>query len=519
MEQTRLNSEKIHAIHFLREHNVSLHTQLQVLFNIEQTGRAKALQRSCNRLLSRDLPQELQMRVREELWSTRLMSLELISFLGKMHDSFIRELTQLVSEDWFPFNATLFRKGDAALMCYQIIKGRVAIATTQTEQSRHAGSKSAIPDFTDGMWVGEKALVNRSFVRSATAVAKSMLQLMGVPADGFHKLIIKFELRAEFECMCKDTVWRGLCGRCGVLGTHFSDKCPLIKGHHARATGKIHDDLRMFLEAKGLEWLAPTLLTMRVRDLTALQKMDLEHLRRLLAQSWTADLQHSLSAEHIDIFRRVKSQKMQDVLDHDVSRLGHFIFLSHYKVEAGTEAALMRSELMALISTDPDSPAHKFDVPFFLDSEDLFDINYLTEQVHNSYNVLLLLTPEVLTRPWCLVELVEARRANANILPIQILKKGTEFQFPDETFYQRLRDGSLMSAADTAILQNVNISVEEIETTLRDVFSRIAGRFSPHESMKVRKGELMHIMDKCQLHAPLRQAQKHFSLPTTFFHE
>merc|ERR1719157_311183 len=90
------------------------------------------------------------------------------------------------------------------------------------------------------------------------------------------------------------------------------------------------------------------------------------------------------------------------------SRDTHFAFLSHYKVEAGTEAALMRSELEQIINDTEGHPAQNLDVPIFLDSEDLTDLVLLMEAVQKSHNLVLILTKGVLTRPWCLVEIVVA---------------------------------------------------------------------------------------------------------------
>ena len=259
MARSRVDRAKSNSVRFLRQHNVSMQTQLQVLFSIEQIGNARSLHRSFEDLLNQEVSAELQIRIREELWTTKLTSLELISFMGKMHYEFIHDLTQVVKEEWFAYKAVLFRKGDVALMCYHIITGQLAIVPNAKD------AKLKIPDFTEGMWVGERALVNRSFVRSTTMFAKSMVQVLEVPADGFHKLVHKYDLRGEFDCLCKETVWRGLCGRCGVLGAHFSNECPLLKGKYSRGTGSVHADLRMFLEARGLEWLTPTLLATLIR--------------------------------------------------------------------------------------------------------------------------------------------------------------------------------------------------------------------------------------------------------------
>ena len=71
-------------------------------------------------------------------------------------------------------------------------------------------------------------------------------------------------------------------------------------------------------------------------DLNTLQTLHLPTLRSRLPEgsdgvrAWTAELDYLLSPVHIEEFRYFKTKKMQDFLQFDVSRRGHFIFLSHY---------------------------------------------------------------------------------------------------------------------------------------------------------------------------------------------
>merc|ERR1740116_153343 len=96
----------------------------------------------------------------------------------------------------------------------------------------------------------------------------------------------------------------------------------------------------------------------------------------------------------------------------------HMIFISHYKVEAGTEAALMQKDLERLVMQDPANKHSGFKVPVFLDCEDLKDLADLQEHVRRSHNLLLLLTSEVLTRPWVLIEIVTAMKGGVRVVPV-----------------------------------------------------------------------------------------------------
>merc|ERR1712046_379437 len=110
--------------------------------------------------------------------------------------------------------------------------------------------------------------------------------------------------------------------------------------------------------------------------------------------------------------------------------------------EAGTEAALIRSEIENIIAGDPPHLGNRFDTPVFLDSEDLRNVDELKTEVHNSHNLVLLLTHSILSRPWCLVEIVTAVRDRVAVVPVLVTKPGLpNFKFPDDDFYKQMLDG------------------------------------------------------------------------------
>merc|ERR1719265_613509 len=179
----------------------------------------------------------------------------------------------------------------------------------------------------------------------------------------------------------------------------------------------------------------------------------------------------------------------------------HFVFISHYKKEAGTEATLLQGELERLIRADTNNLACELRAPVFLDSENLADLKALRGHVRRSSHVLLLLTPDVLKRPWCLIEIVIARREAIPVLPVEVLRPGDAFEYPTEEFYEKLRQGQLITAADQQLLQEEGIDVQELEAGLKDVFTKIATSYSPHRSVRVRSAELNDIMKRL---APMR---------------
>jgi len=89
-------------------------------------------------------------------------------------------------------------------------------------------------------------------------------------------------------------------------------------------------------------------------------------------------------------------------------------FLSHYKVEAGSDARYL-SDFMQRMGG----------APAYLDSNNLIDLRTLfSEGVHKSDVIVLLATKHVLTRPWCILELWETHRHNVPLILFPVVGKG-----------------------------------------------------------------------------------------------
>ena len=72
-------------------------------------------------------------------------------------------------------------------------------------------------------------------------------------------------------------------------------------------------------------------------------------------------------------------------------------FLSHYKLECGTEARLVQLQLKPIIEKNPiEGSSHEV----FLDSDDLSDLRNLLEYVKQTKALVLLQSKRVLERPW-----------------------------------------------------------------------------------------------------------------------
>jgi hypothetical protein len=199
----------------------------------------------------------------------------------------------------------------------------------------------------------------------------------------------------------------------------------------------------------------------------------------------------------------------------------HLSFISHYKLEAGTEATLLRDEIQSLIASDRSNVAGDFISPIFVDSEDLVDLTKLINHVQGSHCLILLLTPGFLTRPWCLLEIVTAKRHNRPFVPVQLVVPGNNFIFPDLEFYAKLHRDEIVSggALGRNLLAENGVSLQDVEEAIKAVFTMIALPFSPHKSEAVRSAEMSEILKRCMqltedslaaLHAftPLSQASR-----------
>merc|ERR1712048_130750 len=109
----------------------------------------------------------------------------------------------------------------------------------------------------------------------------------------------------------------------------------------------------------------------------------------------------------------------------------------------------------------------------------------LKDHIRNSHNLVILLTPGILSRPWCLIEIVTALRCNVNLVPVEIQRPGLTFQYPSDQFYQALTRGETLTDEAIGLLKEEGIELEELATCIHQVFLKIALPFSPHKSAAV----------------------------------
>jgi len=228
-----------------------------------------------------------------------------------------------------------------------------------------------------------------------------------------------------------------------------------------------------------------------------LEELGIDEMDKLLGDGFEiAKCDPRISKDDCELLMQARCASQRDVRRLS-RRCDHVIFLSHYKFEAGTEAALMQKDLEHLIVADPDCHFGSGQHHVFLDSEDLQDLAELRTQVQRSYNLVVLLTPHVLTRPWVLVEIVTAIHSNVRVVPVEIQRKGSTFIFPDDEYYERLRQGTQLQESARKLLAEQNITLPDLAECLQQVFLRIAVPFSPHRPASIRQAELKDILRHC----------------------
>ena len=146
----------------------------------------------------------------------------------------------------------------------------------------------------------------------------------------------------------------------------------------------------------------------------------------------TIDILHSAEGEHIVSFANspwpfpIKTYSYKNVEKMASGSSKKYVgFLSHYKREAGQAVALIHEML-------------KPEGNFFLDSNNLRDLNNLLDAVKDSEALIVVLSKNYFSRPWCIAELVVADHSSVPLVSCRLY--GIDAEFDTKQFAEVVAD-------------------------------------------------------------------------------
>ena len=122
-------------------------------------------------------------------------------------------------------------------------------------------------------------------------------------------------------------------------------------------------------------------------------------------------------------------------------------FVSHVKAEASMEARFMQTEIEGALGRRA-----------FLDSDDLRDLGSLVNHVKDSDVLVLLQTKSILTRPWCLIEMITAMDAGVPIVGVCLTKHAFPYDFEEAAHFMTFLD-TLLDPSSAQLLSEHRINL------------------------------------------------------------
>jgi hypothetical protein len=167
-------------------------------------------------------------------------------------------------------------------------------------------------------------------------------------------------------------------------------------------------------------------------------------------------------------------------------------FLTHHKRDAAAIVDLLRLHLAKRMDLDPSY--------VFLDSENLNDLRVLLDEVKSSLVLIVILTKDVLTRPWCLAEIYSAIEAQVPIVAVNIEGQGNPYNFDASlAFLQSTDFASTLEAANPGavdVLSKQGIDVEKLGKAVGGVLPYIIAKpYNVSASERIRDAQLLDILD------------------------
>ncbi|KAL1526947.1 hypothetical protein AB1Y20_015637 [Prymnesium parvum] len=168
-------------------------------------------------------------------------------------------------------------------------------------------------------------------------------------------------------------------------------------------------------------------------------------------------------------------------------------FLSHYKMESASDARYMHDMLRKMLRT-----------PVFLDSSALSDLRELiTQGVHKSDTLVLLATKSVLTRPWCLLELLETARKKVPVIMVVMANGGFTFESARFFAVHLEREMARLNPAGLELLhQRIGTDLRELQQAVLQVLDENERRpvtFNSHVGDNTMVATMKDVVEKMAL--------------------
>ena len=177
-------------------------------------------------------------------------------------------------------------------------------------------------------------------------------------------------------------------------------------------------------------------------------------------------------------------------------------FLSHFKLECGTEARLVQQNLKPIIEKNPTADSSN---EIFLDSDDLSDLRNLLQHVMQTKVLVLLQTKSVLTRPWVIIELFTAITSGLPIVALNVQNANPYDYAAASDFLMHFdKDIDIANPGAAQLLIDMGIDPVDVAWRLSDCLPNIISTdFNPNASEKVLQASLEDLADAMRKTVPI----------------
>jgi hypothetical protein len=172
-------------------------------------------------------------------------------------------------------------------------------------------------------------------------------------------------------------------------------------------------------------------------------------------------------------------------------------FISHYKVEAAMEARFLQTELKVLLGRK-----------CFLDSDDLRDLRRLQQSVRDSDCLIVVQSKSILSRPYCLLEMVTAIESRVPIVGVSLAVGGLEmykFELAPAFLAHLERTLEQANPGASGVLTRANVDLRYASRLLASTIPEIISiQFNPSSSRNMLAASVADVASAMEAALPMR---------------